>query len=116
MTAADAAHNDLTKQAFALVQRRAFREAHALCLQVLYRDPADAEANFVLGLIGAEHDNFAKASELFERALQRAPKEPRYLAHWANTTVRKAPPIVVGQHRVRACECRVEFRRDRKEI
>lgn len=88
MTATEAAHGDLTRRALALVQRRAFREAHALCLQVLDLDAADAEANFVLGLIGAEHDNFTRASELFEKALACAPNEPRYLAHWAKTLTR----------------------------
>jgi Tfp pilus assembly protein PilF len=63
-----------------LVAARGFREAHALCVRALADDPACAEAYFLIAMIAAEHENFAKAAEVLDRALALAPDEARYHA------------------------------------
>jgi hypothetical protein len=40
----------------------------------------------------------------------------RYFTYWQNATRRKAPPIIIGEHRMRACERWIKFRRPLKEI
>lgn len=51
-----------------LLARKAFRQAHAECLEVLKSDPGNAEAFYLLGLLASEHQNYGKAEELFARA------------------------------------------------
>lgn len=48
---------------------RRFSEAHAACLDVLRHDPRVADAWYYLGVIAAEHQNHAKACELFDKAI-----------------------------------------------
>src|SRR5262245_53356101 len=61
----------------ARLARRDFRSAHALCLDVLKRDPRRARAFVLLGLLAAEHRNYGKALELFDRALGLEPRDAR---------------------------------------
>lgn len=51
-----------------LLSVKAYREAHRACLEVLKTDPGNAEAFYLLGILTADHANFAKAEELFARA------------------------------------------------
>jgi tetratricopeptide (TPR) repeat protein len=60
-----------------------YRGGHALCLEVLNDDPDAVLAWFLLGVLAADHDNFVRAAELFERATGLAPTDPRPLAHRA---------------------------------
>ncbi|MDG2044166.1 MAG: hypothetical protein P8J78_06110 [Maricaulis sp.] len=46
-----------------------YKRAHKSCIQVLQTYGPNAEAYFLLGVLTAEHDNHAKAVELFDRAL-----------------------------------------------
>jgi len=65
--------DDLTpnlSQARKLLQRKAYRDCHAICINVLKTQPNNAEAFTILGLLTADHENFAKALELFERAIR----------------------------------------------
>jgi len=57
-------------QARKLLQRKAYRECHAICLNVLKKAPETAEAYVILGILTAEHQNFAKALELFDRGIK----------------------------------------------
>lgn len=52
-----------------LLRRKAYRECHAICLNVLKYQPKNAEAFTILGVLTAEHGNFAKALEIFRRAI-----------------------------------------------
>jgi tetratricopeptide (TPR) repeat protein len=64
--------DDLRKnlpEARRLLRRKAYRECHAICLNVLKSQPKNVEAFTILGLLTAEHGNFAKALELFHRAI-----------------------------------------------
>lgn len=60
--------------------RRAWREAHALCLAALEADPRDGRACFLLGVIAAEHGNHPQATALFARAVEAAPDVARHHA------------------------------------
>ncbi len=71
----------------ALLGRKAYQEAHRLCLAVLGADPSDARAWFLLGVIAADHDNPVKAAELFDRAADLAPGIARHHAHLARTMI-----------------------------
>jgi tetratricopeptide (TPR) repeat protein len=51
-----------------LLARKAYREAHAVCLAILKDEPGNADAMFLLGLLTAEHGNLARAEELFRAA------------------------------------------------
>ena len=57
-------------QARNLLQRKAYRDCHAICLNALKSNQNNSEAYVILGLLTAEHQNFAKALELFQRAIR----------------------------------------------
>ncbi|MEQ9505611.1 MAG: sulfotransferase [Hyphomonas sp.] len=59
------------KEAARLLALKAYPEAHAICLDVLKTDPASAEAYYLLGILTADHENFARAEELFRAATER---------------------------------------------
>src|SRR5215471_1616559 len=61
----------LQREAELALDRRDFRRAHEICLQILGADPAHAVALFLLAMIAAEHGNFAKALEVIDLALAR---------------------------------------------
>ena len=62
------------------LSRRDYRIAHELCLKVLGQRPDSADALFLLAMIAAAHDNFAKAAELIERSLRLDPLNAGYHA------------------------------------
>jgi tetratricopeptide (TPR) repeat protein len=70
-----------------LLGRKAYEDAHRLCLAVLQADPGAARAWFLLGVLTADHDNFAKAAELFDRACGLGPEVARHHAHLARVLV-----------------------------
>lgn len=74
------ATGDSLDEAEYLMARRAWREAHALCLRALETGAA-ARPLFLLGVIAAEHGNLAKAAELFEQAARLEPGVARHHAH-----------------------------------
>jgi tetratricopeptide (TPR) repeat protein len=51
------------------LNRRDYRLAHSLCIKILGADPRHADALFLLGVIAAEHGNFAKALDVIDRAV-----------------------------------------------
>ncbi|MCR9077908.1 MAG: sulfotransferase [Hyphomonadaceae bacterium] len=57
-------------QARILLRRKDYRDCHALCLNVLQSQPDNADAFLILGQLTADHQNFSKALELFERAIR----------------------------------------------
>ncbi|MFN7165101.1 MAG: sulfotransferase [Hyphomonas sp.] len=60
-------------EAARLLSRKAYREAHALCVEVLKTAPDNAEAFYLLGILTCDHENFARAEELFRAAIERRP-------------------------------------------
>ena len=62
---------------------RDFQRAHRLCIALLQQDPRCAEALFLIGVIAAEHDNFTKAVEVFDRALAIDPHNAEFHAQRA---------------------------------
>lgn len=79
-----AAHDQLEdwrRETVRALDRRDFKRAHGLCLQILTHQPETADAFFLLGMIAAEHRNYAKAAELIERALTLDPGRAEYHAH-----------------------------------
>jgi tetratricopeptide (TPR) repeat protein len=68
------------REAERALNRRDYRLAHALCLKTLAAEPRHADALFLLGMIAAEHGNYAKALEVIERAVAIEPHKPEYLA------------------------------------
>ncbi len=64
-----------------LVGRRAWRDAHALCLRALEAGEARGRGLFLLGVIAAEHGNPGKAAELFGEAARLDPGVARHHAH-----------------------------------
>lgn len=73
----------LLEDAARLLSARDYRGCHSACLAALKINPRLAEAYYLLGVLTAQHDNFAKAVELFDRALTVKPGEARYLAQKA---------------------------------
>ncbi len=62
-----------------LMARRAWREAHALCLSALQAG-ASGRPLFLLGVIAAEHGNLSRAAELFGEAARLEPDVARHHA------------------------------------
>lgn len=73
----------LLAEAETLLTRRAFKEAHALCLQALHDDPNAAQAFYLLALIGAEHGNCVRAAQLLDKAIAIDPNQARFHAQRA---------------------------------
>lgn len=63
-----------------LVARRAWREAHALCLRAVEAGGRSGRALFLLGVIAAEHGAVARAAELFGEAARTDPAVARHHA------------------------------------
>lgn len=61
------------EEAARLLAAKSYREAHAICLDVLRADPANSEAYYLLAILTSEHANFARAEELFRDAIERCP-------------------------------------------
>jgi tetratricopeptide (TPR) repeat protein len=74
-------------RAEALMARRQYEAGHRLCLEVLAADPQAAGAWFLLGVLAADHGNFGRAAELFERAAALHPSDPRLHAHLGRTLI-----------------------------
>jgi Flp pilus assembly protein TadD len=66
---------------------RDYPRAHQWCMRILERDPNYADAFFVLALIAADHNNFAKAADVLGRAIRLDAVNPRYHAHLARCLV-----------------------------
>ena len=69
------------------LSKRAYEEAHAACIEVLQHEPTNADAFFLLGILTADHENHAKAVELFDRALSSAPSHAEALAQKARSLI-----------------------------
>lgn len=67
--------------------RRDYREAHGLCMAVLQADPGAARAWYLLGLLTADHDNFHRAAELFEKSAELDKRDPRPLTQLARCKI-----------------------------
>ena len=78
-----------------LLARRDYRQAHALCMQALQSDPSQGEPYFLLGVLAADHDNHAKAIELFDRSAALG-------ADAAEALASKARSLIALNHRDRA--------------
>lgn len=92
---------DRLDEARRLLAARAFREAHALCLEVLAQDPDAAEAYFLLGVLSAEHGVAGKAAELFEQAVA-LDATASYHAHLARALVALNRPVEAREAAERA--------------
>lgn len=82
--------DDLTRnlsQARKFLHRKAYRDCHAVCISVLKTQPNNAEAFVILGLLTADHENFAKALELFERAIRCGDVSGEAEAHAARSLI-----------------------------
>nr|WP_070958571.1 sulfotransferase [Hyphomonas sp. Mor2] len=82
--------DDLTpilSEARKLLHKRAYRDCHAICLSVLKSHPNNAEAFLILGLLTADHQNFAKAVELFQRAIDLGETSGEAEAHAARSLI-----------------------------
>lgn len=66
---------------------RSYQRAHEWCMRILDKDPNYPPAFFVLALIAADHDNFAKAADVMARAIRLDANDPRYHAHLARCFV-----------------------------
>ena len=87
-----------------LLRQGAYRECHAICLSVLKSQPNLAEPYIILGLLTADHQNFAKALELFERALKFGDQSGESGAHAARCLISAQPPRRSGVHGARGGE------------
>lgn len=78
-----------------LLARRAYKDAHALCMKAIRSDPNRGEPYFLLGILAADHENHAKAIELYDRAigLGAAPSE---------ALAQKARSLIALNHRDQA--------------
>ena len=87
----------LIQQAQDRLAKKAYREAHALCMQVLKRAPSNPDAFYLLGVLTADHDNHRKAVELFDRALEARPD-------YAAAAAQKARSLIALNERELALE------------
>lgn len=79
--------DDVLIRAEQLLARGDYRAAHGLCMGVLQADPASSRAWFLLGVLTADHDNFARAEELFEKAAILDQSDPRPLTQLARCRI-----------------------------
>jgi tetratricopeptide (TPR) repeat protein len=79
--------NDSMQSAEAALAERRYQDAHGLCMEALVRDPKNATAMFLLGVIAAAHDNHRKAVDVFDRALSLDATIPRIHAHRARCLI-----------------------------
>lgn len=66
---------------------RRHREAHAVCMDILKAEPRVADAWYFLGVIAAEHENHARACELFDKAIGFGPAKARHHADKARSLI-----------------------------
>lgn len=78
---------DVLSRAEQHLARREYRAAHGLCMSVLQLDPESARAWFLLGVLTADHDNFARAEELFEKSAALDKSDPRALTQLARCRI-----------------------------
>lgn len=77
-----------------------YETAHGLCVDALKSDPRSAEAYTLLGVIGADHSNHARAVELFETAIGLTQRPARALALKARSLIalnRRADAIAAAE-------------------
>ena len=79
--------SELLDEAQTLLAQKAYREAHSRCLTVLQREPRNAFAYYLLGILTADHANHSKAVELFDRALAFAPDHAPSYAQKARSLI-----------------------------
>jgi tetratricopeptide (TPR) repeat protein len=77
----------LHREAVQAMNRRAFKKAYTCCIRILERDPDFPDAQFLLGMIAAEHGQFAKALPYIDKALASTPENSEYLAQKARCLV-----------------------------
>lgn len=68
------------KTARQLILEKRYESAHALCIAAVQAGQDVGEALMLLGVIAADHDNHAKAIELYDRALTVQPESAAALA------------------------------------
>lgn len=81
------AMSDSLQAAEAALAEQRYQDAHRLCMDALVRDPKNATAMFLLGVIAAAHDNHRKAVDVFDRALALDATIPRIHAHRARCLI-----------------------------
>src|SRR5262245_43721689 len=74
---------DLLDDAERRLAARDYRGAHALAVDAIAADAANARAHFVLGIIAIDHGNAPRAAQLFGKAAALAPDVARHHAHEA---------------------------------
>jgi tetratricopeptide (TPR) repeat protein len=79
--------DDSMQAAEAALAEQRYEDAHGLCMEALVRDPKNATAMFLLGVIAAAHDNHRKAVNVFDRALSLDATIPRIHAHRARCLI-----------------------------
>lgn len=87
------------REAEAALERGDYKAAHERCLAVIRLDPRAGRPLVLLGIIAADHNNHAKALELFDRAQQSGPRVDA-LANRARSLIllhRKAEAAAVTQ-------------------
>ena len=75
------------REAERALESRSYQRAHEWCMRILDMNPNYPPAFFVLALIAADHDNFAKAADVLARAIRLDANDPRYHAHLARCFV-----------------------------
>src|SRR4051812_12343581 len=70
----------LQREAELAFDRRDFKRAHEVCIEILRADPSRDTALLLLAMIAAEHGNFGKALEVIDLALARDANKPEYHA------------------------------------
>lgn len=96
--------SDDIASAEAALASKDYRTAHARCMAALARDPGNATAFFLLGVIAEEHGNFGKALEVFERALRLDDAAARVHAHRARCLVSLSRPLAAVEAADRATQ------------
>jgi tetratricopeptide (TPR) repeat protein len=100
--------NTFIRQGLLAIQNKQYRELYDQAIARIRQDVADAPAYFVLAKISADHNNHAKALELFEKASALAPENAYCQAYYAQTLTLSGDQIKAKHQADRCAGLKIE--------
>ncbi len=67
-------------EGLSLIKNKDYQAAHGHAIALIHRNTADPAPYYLLARIALDHQNYAKAQELFTKARDLAPSDPLYIA------------------------------------
>lgn len=88
----------LHQRAQQALNNKQYQQAHGYLITILQQDKYFADGYFLLGVIASDHNNHAKAIQLFEQALKLSENNAEYLAQLAKSFALEGEPIQAKNH------------------